>query len=398
MDVMLALKSMPDYPAPHREYRMRALAWLASGLYFLALQSPAWASECPDGKDAAIQAMGAEFLHSSQAVGLSVGLLHGDRAACYDFGQQDKAKRSAATANTRYEIGSNSKTFTSTLLAYAVREGRLKLDDDIRRYLPEPYPNLEYEGQPIRVVHLANLTSELPNWLPDRPDAFAGLKPEQIPDALLALHRGYSREDFDRDLHKVTLKAAPGSRPRHSNVAAQLLVRVLERAFDRPYANLLEERILRPLGMKQTGFDPTSSPAALARGYDDQGKVMPYITDMLDLREAGGLISSNADMVRYLRLQLDESDPAIALSHHATIVAENDTVALNWHVDTDSHGRRTIWHTGGTFGFSSYVVLYPESKLGISLLSNESDPQAQNRLVELAGRIAKHLAPVAASR
>jgi serine-type D-Ala-D-Ala carboxypeptidase/endopeptidase len=398
MDVMLALKSMPDYPAPPREYRMRALAWLASGLYFLALQSPAWASECPDGKDAAIQAMGAEFLHSSQAVGLSVGLLHGDRAACYDFGQQDKAKRSAATANTRYEIGSNSKTFTSTLLAYAVREGRLKLDDDIRRYLPEPYPNLEYEGQPIRVVHLANLTSELPNWLPDRPDAFAGLKPEQIPDALLALHHGYSREDFDRDLHKVTLKAAPGSRPRHSNVAAQLLVRVLERAFDRPYATLLEERILRPLGMKQTGFDPTSSPATLARGYDDQGKVMPYITDMLDLREAGGLISSNADMVRYLRLQLDESDPAIALSHHATIVAENDTVALNWHVDTDSHGRRTIWHTGGTFGFSSYVVLYPESKLGISLLSNESDPQAQNRLVELAGRIAKHLAPVAASR
>lgn len=370
---------------------MRALAWLGSGLCLLALQSPAWASDCPDGKDAAIQALGAEFLQSPQAVGLSVGLLHEDSAACYDFGQQDKATRSAATANTRYEIGSNSKTFTSTLLAYAVREGRLKLDDDIRRYLPEPYPNLEYEGQPIRVVHLANLTSELPNWLPDRPDVFAGLKPEQIPGALLALHRDYSSEDFYRDLHQVTLKAAPGSRPRHSNVAAQLLIKVLERAFDRPYADLLEKRILRPLGMQQTGFDPTSASASLARGYDDQGKVMPYVTDMRDLREAGGLISSSADMVRYLRLQLDESDPAIALSHRATIVAENDTVALNWHVDTDTQGRRTIWHTGGTFGFSSYVVLYPEHKLGISLLANESDPQAQNRLVELADRIAKHL-------
>lgn len=377
---------------------MRALAWLGSGLCLLALQSPARASGCPDGNDAAIQALGAEFLQSPQAVGLSVGLLHQDKATCYDFGQQDKATRSAATANTRYEIGSNSKTFTSTLLAYAVREGRLKLDDDIRRYLPEPYPNLEYEGQPIRVVHLANLTSELPNWLPDRPDALTGLKPEQIPGALLALHRGYSREDFYRDLHQVTLKAAPGSRPRHSNVAAQLLVRVLERAFDRPYADLLEKRILRPLGMQQTGFDPTSAAASLARGYDDQGKVMPYITDMRDLREAGGLISTSADMVRYLRLQLDKRDAAIALSHRATIVAEHDTVALNWHIDTDAHGRRMIWHTGGTFGFSSYVVLYPERRLGISLLANESDPQAQNRLVELANRIAKHLEPVAANR
>lgn len=377
---------------------MRAMAWLGSGLLLFALHSPARAADCAKGDDAAIRALGKAFAQAPENVGLSVGILNRGIATCYDFGKRDKRENAPTGADTRYEIGSNSKTFTATLLAYAVQEGRLKLDDDIRLYLPGSYPNLEYQGQPIRVLHLANLTSGLPNWLPDRPDLFTGLKPEQIPDALIAVHRDYSREDFHRDLRQVTLKSAPGTDPRHSNVGAQLLVRVLERAFERPYAELLDERILRPLDMRRTGFDPGSPSGTLAVGHDASGRAMPYITDMRELREAGGLISSSADMVRYLRLQLDETNPAIALSHRPTVETEHDRVALNWHIDTAGDGQRTIWHTGGTFGFSSYVALYPERGLGMVLLANESDPQAQSRLVDLANRIAEHLAAPAAGR
>lgn len=377
---------------------MRAMAWLGSGLLLFALHSPARATDCAEGDDAAIQALGKAFARAPETVGLSVGILHRGVAACYDFGKRNKGEATATSADTRYEIGSNSKTFIATLLAYAVQEGRIKLDDDIRLHLPGSYPNLEYQGQPIRVVHLANLTSGLPNWLPDRPELFTGLKPEQVPDALIAIHRDYTREDFHRDLRQVTLKSAPGTDPRHSNVGAQLLIRVLEHVFERPYAELLDERILCPLGMHRTGFDPGSPSGTLAVGHDASGRAMPYITDMRELREAGGLISSSADMVRYLRLQLDETNPAIALSHRPTVETEHDRVALNWHVDTASDGQRTIWHTGGTFGFSSYLVLYPERGLGMVLLANESDPQAQNRLVDLANRIAEHLAAPAAGR
>lgn len=373
---------------------MRMFLSLVSALCLVAVQPVARAGECPTGDDGAIRSLGTAFVQEPQAMGLSISVLRAGKGTCYDFGKQDRTAQRPVTASTRYEIGSNSKTFTSTLLAYAVQEGRLKLDDDIRLYLPGNWPNLEYDGHPIRVVHLANLTSGLPNWLPDRPQLFASLQPAQIPQALLDLHRSYTREDFDRDLHDVRLSEVPGSSPRHSNVGAQLLVRVLEKAFAQPYAELLEARILRPLAMRDTGFDP-SRPSALVPGHDDQGKVMPYVTDMRDLRDAGGLISSGADMLRYLQLQLDEGNPAIALSHRVTTSTPQDSVALNWHVDTDAAGHRTLWHTGGTFGFSSYVVLYPERGLAISLLANESDPQAQNRLVQLARRIAEHLDSVA---
>jgi CubicO group peptidase (beta-lactamase class C family) len=69
--------------------------------------------------------------------------------------------------NTVYEIGSITKTFVSFYLANAVLEHKVSLDDDIRKYLKESYPNLEYNGAPIQLVHLANTTSLLPDWLPN---------------------------------------------------------------------------------------------------------------------------------------------------------------------------------------------------------------------------------------
>jgi CubicO group peptidase (beta-lactamase class C family) len=353
--------------------------------------SDARASACTTGADARIDALGAAFLRSSPAVGLSLGVHRDGTSECYDFGASDRASGAPVTPRTAYEIGSLTKTFTSTLLAQAVREGRLKLDDDIRGYLPEPYPNLEYEGRPIRIVHLANLTSELPNWLPDRPELFTDLQPEAIPAAIVALHRGYRRADFYRDLHHVTLSAAPGSRPRHSNAAAQLLAFILEDLYGRPYEALLRERITRPLGMERTASHARQPPASLAKGYDDRGAEMPYL-DMHDVQASGGLTSTTEDMLKYVAFQLDETNEAVELSHRVTVSAADDTVALNWHVDRSPDGTRKIWHTGGTFGFSSYVVLYPERELGIVLLANESDPLAQGKLVDLADGVAQLLA------
>ncbi|MCY1057584.1 serine hydrolase domain-containing protein [Nannocystis sp. SCPEA4] len=353
--------------------------------------SRASAPACAVGVDPRITDLGAAFLRSPQAVGVSIGVVHRGAAECYDFGRASKATGAPITEQTLYEIGSLTKTFTSVLLAQAVREGKLRLDDDIRRHLPEPYPNLEYEGNPIRVVHLANLTSGLPNWLPDRPELFRDLAPEAIPAAIVALHRDYGRAEFYRDLHQVRLAAAPGTRPAHSNAAAQLLALILEHVHGAPFEALVKQRITAPLGMDRTGFHADPLPADLARGHDATGAEMPYI-DMQDVQSSGGLLSSTADMLRFVAYQLDESDEVVAQGHRVTVTAADDAVGLHWHVDTGPDGTRTIWHTGGTFGFSSYLVLYPERQLGLVLLANESDPEAQTRLVELAGHIAQRLA------
>ena len=335
--------------------------------------------------DTLVNRLGSEFMKTPEAVGLSVAVYHSDQISYFNFGITKKGSQKPPTAATVYEIGSITKTFVSTLLAFAVTEKKVKLDDDIRKYLPGDYPNLAYQGEPIKLVHLANLTSELPNWLPEKPEAFQGVSPDSIPYVLINLHKNYSQDDFYSDLKQVQLKAAPGKNPRHSNVAAQLLAYILERVYQQPLEVLVKQYITRPLKMNDTSFDIART-NPMAKGYDAKGNTMPYIT-MKDTQGAGGLTSTAADMIKYVKFQLDETNKVVNLSHQKTVETSKEMVGLNWRIDKTDNGNPQIWHTGGTFGFSSYVVIYPESKLGIVLLANESDGMTQNRLVSIAREI-----------
>ena len=336
-------------------------------------------------QDTLVQRLGSDFIKAPEAVGLSIGIYHLDKAHYYNFGTVEKGSQRQPISTTIYEIGSITKTFISTLLAYAVTEGRMKLDDDIRSYLPEPYPNLAYQGQVIKIVHLANLTSELPNWLPDRPKLFQGVVPDSIPYVLLKLHKNYTQKDFYRDLHLIRLKDTPGKSPRHSNVAAQLLAYILEKTYQKPLESLVKQYITQPLGMNHTVF-VNNQTGPVATGYDAKGNRMPYIT-MPDSQGSGGLTSTAADMTKYIKFQLDETSKAVRLSHQKTVETSQDVVGLSWHIDKTAVGDREIWHTGGTFGFSSYIVFYPERQLGIVLLANESDGSTQGKLVGIARAI-----------
>jgi CubicO group peptidase (beta-lactamase class C family) len=329
------------------------------------------------------------FMRTFDSGGLSIGILAAGKTVSYHFGVETAGSSHAPSANTLYEIGSITKTFASTILAHAVLEHKVRLSDDIRLYLPGKYPNLEYKGKPIQLAHLANLTSGLPNWLPDNQELFRHTAPDSIPYALLKLLSTYSRPDFYGDLHKVRLLSAPGTNPRHSNVAAQLLGYLLETIYHKPISTLIAEYITTPLQMHQTLFHPVQSPD-MAKGYNAKGIVMPEI-GLKELQPAGGLVSSTNDMLKYIRYQLNDSNKVVALTHRITVRAEQDTVALNWHIDGAGTDKPQIWHTGGTFGFSSYLVLLPKQQVGIVLMSNECDPDTQNRLVKIAKVIIAHL-------
>lgn len=340
-------------------------------------------------QDDYIQQLGTEFIKSPESVGLSIGIYFNDKDYHYHFGTTKRGIDQSPTSTTIYEIGSITKTFISTLLAHAVIEKRLSLSDDIRNYLPGKYPNLAYQGQAIKVIHLANLTAELPNWLPDKPEIFSKVDPDSIPYALLKLHENYTQKDFLSDLHSIQLKAAPGANPKHSNVAAQLLASTLEQVYQKSIENLVKQYITQPLEMNYTTFIANQT-RPIANGYDAKGRLMPYIT-MQNSQAVGGLTSTTTDMIKYIKLQINESNEAVKLSHQKTVETPQDVVALNWHITTTPTGDRQIWHTGGTFGFSSYIVLYPDQKLGVILMANESDGATQNKLVKLSKQIIEHL-------
>ncbi|MDP9081713.1 MAG: beta-lactamase family protein [Bacteroidota bacterium] len=328
-----------------------------------------------------------DFMKGNSWIGFSAGVIKDGKTYQYSYGSIKKNENQKPTGQTLYEIGSITKTFGSLLLAHAVLEKRVKLDDDIRKYLKGNYPNLEYKGKPIQLLHLVNLTSRLPDNLPDKPEAFKNLSPDSMSFAMAKLHNGYTKENLLADLHKAKVDTVPGIIPAHSNVAAQLLGIILENIYQKPYEELLREYVTGPLKMDHTFMTvPADKAGLLATAYNDKGMAMPYIPK--DAWAAGGLHSSIDDMIKYLKFQLDEKDPAVKMTHQPAWGDVNTfALGLNWFINKTGDGKLTIHDDGTTLGFTCYFMLYPEMNFGMVLLVNQISQTANNDLGKIAEKI-----------
>lgn len=339
-----------------------------------------------DHLEAAIQQMGTAFVQEKAHVGLSIGIVRNGQTSFYNFGTTERGKNQLPTPNTIYEIGSTSKTFGSLLLARAVVEKQANLNDDIRQYLDGDYPNLAYNGQPIRLVHLTNWTSELPDNFPERIESLRQTNPDSVPFKVVATLKDYTKQNFFDDLHTVTLKAAPGQNPHHSNAAAQLLGYILEKIYRMPFNELVKTQIEQPLAMRTTSVSEPPSPL-FALGYDGKGNPMPAFT-MPDMLAAGGLRYSTIDLLKYITYQVAEKDNAVQLSHQPTWGStDNQAFALNWILNKTIDSKRRLRHSGGTFGFASHCELYPDQQVGLVLFANDADQSTQNQLGDLSKKI-----------
>ena len=146
------------------------------------------------------------LLHST-----SIGVVYRGKAFIRHRGDLQAGKAGPPTDATLYEIGSLSKTLAGTLMANAVLEHKVGLDDDVRMYLQGDYPNLQYKGEPLRVRNLLSHTSGLPNMLPARANTvLADFTDHRTPGELNAVYAGYGQADFLRDLHTVQIGRPPG--------------------------------------------------------------------------------------------------------------------------------------------------------------------------------------------
>lgn len=341
--------------------------------------------------DIIVQKATMPFIGNPTKVGLSIGIYKNGEVYYYNYGTTQKEKQSVPTNKTVYEIGSISKTFTGTLLAQAVKDKKVKIDDDVRKYLDGNYPNLEYQGKAIELSYLVSHISGLPFFLPDNPNLFQNPNYDTLPFTISRIQQNYSKQKFLEDLHTVQLDTIPGYNFHYSNTGAQLLKYILEKVYQMPYDKLLSKFITTPLKMQNTNSLYSKNDfALLVKGYNDKGKLMPYNPQILDA--AGGIFSTSSDMLQYMKFHLNENDQVVALSHKVTAGDINHhAIGLNWQEQITSNKQRKIWQSGGTFGFSSYCVIYPETKVGIVLLTNESDPGAQHGLEGIAEEIVAQL-------
>ena len=221
--------------------------------------------------DAALRDLGRRWLESNAGVGLSIGIYDNGQRRFFNFGTTRIDGNTPPTKDTIYEIGPLAKTMTGQLLARAVVEGRASLDDEATKYLPDPYPNLANSGEKIRLVHLANMTSQLLDNIPD----FTQVR--LVPGEPLAATRmrvveDYTQKEFLRQLHYIVPRRAPGMEPGQSNVSSMLLAVALQNIYGEPFEAIVASQIEKPLRMG-SGTQPKAK--LLARGYTKGNEELP---------------------------------------------------------------------------------------------------------------------------
>ncbi len=378
-----------------RRYNLPIGGGLALAMAFLL--APGVAHAAPTSIKAVVTSEANRFIRTHpEAMAVSIGIAFDGNMQTFHFGSLVRGRATPPTDATIYPIASITKTFTGVLLAQAAIEHRVTLDDDVRKYLPGSYPNLEFQHHPIRLKDLLDHRSGLPFLLPDVPESKPDFANDAIPwtARVIALESHYRRQDFYADLHKVILTSIPGERISYSNAGATLVGYILEEIYGKPYEELLHERILQPLGMTNTAIVQTSAELShTARGYDANGAVMPEAP--IALGAAAGLKSNITDMLAYAVWGIAETDPAIRLAHQAVATVAPQVTGLkypymsglNWQeidASTATETRRLIWQSGGMDGFASYCIEEPELHIGIVALFNESDAgsaQAQQAMI-----------------
>jgi CubicO group peptidase (beta-lactamase class C family) len=368
------------------------MIFLWIGLFLPLAGAAGNAAPAGTGKtDAQVRDLGRRWLEDNNGVGLSIGIYDGTQRRFYNFGATQVDGNRAPTKDTVYEIGSVSKTFAGQLLARAIVEGRANLNDEVTHYLEERYPNLTKDGEPIRLLHLVSMTSQLVDNIPDLTQV------RMVPGEPLAATRmkvfgRYTQQEFLRQLHRVAPRSAPGGDPTHSNVASMLLGVVLEKIYGETFDTILAREIEKPLRMG-SGTQPNDK--LLARGYTKDNEALPsFVATMC--WPANSLRYSTDDLLRYASWQLVEPDASTKVAHRPTWSTpdKRQSVAMFWIVSETPHGRR-LQYSGGTYGFASAVELYPDAHLALVLLSNKAADGAQDTLRALSARIVEVLRPEA---
>jgi serine-type D-Ala-D-Ala carboxypeptidase/endopeptidase len=362
-------------------------------LWFGLFAPLAGAAADPKALEAAARELGRAWLAENDGVGLTIGVYENGQRHYFNFGATQLDGNKMPTKDTVYEIGGLSKTMTGQLLARAIVEGRASLNDEVTKYLDEPYPNLQSGGESIRLLHLANMTSQLLDNIPELTQV------RNVPGEPLAVTRmrvleRYRRAEFLTQLHVVAPRRAPGVDLSQSNVSSMVLGVAIEKIYGESFATILAREIEKPLRM---GSGTAPAAKLLARGYSNEGDALPPFGAPTQYASASLRYSAD-DLLKYAAWQMVERDASVKLAHQPTWTTPDgrESVGFFWIIGKSPVGRR-VQFSGGTYGFASFCDLYPDARVAVVLLSNKAADGAQASLRALSAKLVELAVPVEAA-
>jgi len=353
---------------------------------------------------AELRAMLASFVKDNRLYGAAAGVVHGNELAWSDgAGFADAAAERQSSADTLYRIASITKTFTGTAILQLRDEARLNLDDAAVRWIPE----LADSASPaeIAAVTIRRLLSHESGLVSEPPGT----------DWSEPVYEGVTQRTLAR-VGEIFTAVPPNTQPKYSNLGYQLLGEIVQRASGMTYPDYVRQRILEPLGMSATTFEPVADELSgrCATGYgprafSDELEVAPTAPR---LWAEGGLWCSVRDLATWVSVQLGAyadqpvDSPVLAAGslremHKPRYLSDDEWTrawGISWYAVRKDD---VIWiqHSGGLPGFITGVCFDPKLGVGgIALINGVADaPALAMDLAGIARRLVQASPPVVAA-
>lgn len=267
------------------------------------------------------------------------------------IGYSDLETSKKATTSTKYRIGSISKMFTAALILKAVEENKTSLAQTLDRY----FPQIE-NSKKITIGNLLNHRSGIHSFTDDDDYLTYNTVPKSEKEMLALIAEGKS--DFE-----------PNSKSEYSNSNYVLLSYILEKIYKKDFATVLNTKIIKPLGLKDTYFGGTTNiQNNESYSYSFEGKWNKETeTDMSIPMGAGSLVSNPTDLAFFIEQLF--AGKIISSKSLALMKTMTDNYGMGM-FEFPYFEKKSYGHTGGIDGFQSVVSYFPEEKLAIALTSN----------------------------
>ena len=339
--------------------RSTGLALLA----MLLLSNAGVAQSSPN--DSTLRAWITPRVDNGYATGIVAGYREGTRSHVVSYGAAERSGKPLGP-DSYFEIGSITKVFTNILLADMVLKGEVALEDPVSKYLPTAVTMPSRNGKVITLLDLATASSGLPS-LP------TNMKPADPRNP----YADYTVPQLYAFLSSYALPRDPGAQYEYSNVGMALLGHVLALRAGKPYFTLLRERVLQPLGMRDTWITLPADrlPRFAVPHNSDLDEDYPW--DLPTFEGAGALRSTTNDMLRFADAVTHRDRGPLAKAITFSIEPRRPTtipnmrIALGWHV-RGKDGRQIVWHNGGTGGFRTFFGFDPATGVHSMVWSNTS--------------------------
>ena len=322
---------------------------------------------------------------SATTPGCAVGVASGGTPVLSKaYGMADLEHDVKNTPETIFEAGSVSKQFTAAAVLLLARDGKLSLDDPVRKYLPE-VPDY---GAPLTIRHMLNHTSGLRDW-----GSVAGIG--GWPRGSRAYTHAHVLDIVSR---QRALNFTPGSRWSYSNTGYNLAAILVSRVSGMSFAEFTRQRVFEPLGMTRTSWRDDHSRIVKGRaisyadGRDGIRTQMPFE----NVHGNGGLLTTVGDLLKWnenfvtpkvgdQKFVEEQQQPGRFTDGRA------HGYALGLQVG-QYKGIREVAHGGATAGYRAYLSRYPDAHLSVAVLCNAGSvnpTQAANAVADiyLAGKI-----------